>query len=509
MNNVIVSPHHLSTAAGSEIFKLGGNAVDAAIATNLIQGIVAPETCGIGGDLFALIWDPNKNQPDFLDASGYAGSLADVKKLKQFKTIPLNHPLSVTVPGAVAGWYELSSKYGKLKIESILNLGIELCHEGFLINDELYSSLDMFREELSGHPSGYSFYRNNLPIEAGTRIRRPQLGKTLERLRDNGVDYFYKGEIASEISNAVGGAITMQDLSEYQSEWRKPLHQNIFGYDGWTSPPSTQGYLTLSSLKGVELINEDSTTLHSLIESYRIFAADRDNITFDYKNKINNFVGNDLSYIEEKIKSFNSEKSGIFNFPNPHGGGTAYMTTVDSSGLGVSLIQSNFYGIGSRIGVGRHGFFLHNRGCGFNLVEDHPNCIEPRKKPLHTLSPTIWSKNGKLEFIIGTRGGRHQPQLLIQAILPYIKENKSFENIIKLPRWVIDNFESNQVSNLRFENISKETLDKLTSLGHKINNENKYVKGFGPISVIYKKSDGFFEGVNDFRVGTEKTFNSF
>ena len=203
MNNVIVSPHYLSTELGSTIFNKGGNAVDAAILTNLIQGIVAPETCGIGGDLFALIWVPGKNKPEFLDASGYSGSNVNPDLLANYESIPLNHPLSVTIPGAVAGWKELSNKYGNIPIEDILDIGINLCHEGFKVSKELYNSLNIHHEELSGQKSGYSFYRNSQAYSSNTLIRRPQLGNTLALLKNHGLDYFYNGEVAKEISNSV------------------------------------------------------------------------------------------------------------------------------------------------------------------------------------------------------------------------------------------------------------------------------------------------------------------
>ena len=509
MNNIIVSPHYVSTDIASQIYNKGGNAVDAAIATNLIQGIVAPETCGIGGDLFALVWDPSKNEPDFLDASGYAGSFANPDDLQNMESIPLNHPISVTVPGAVAGWIELSKKYGNLKVEEILDLGIDLCHEGFEINEELYNSLIIHKEELSGQASGYGFYRDNQPFEKDKVIRRPQLGKTLEQLKTNGLEYFYDSEIAKSISSSVNGILSLDDLRNYKAEWKKPLHTNIYGFDGWTSPPPTQGYLTLSTLKAIEMLDAENNDIHKIIETYRIFAADRDNITYDYGKNIKDFKGVDLDYIQEKIKLFNPNHSKKFDFPKPHGGGTAYMNTIDKEGLGVSLIQSNFHGIGSRIGVGSFGFFLHNRGCGFNLDSKHPNYLKPGRKPLHTLSPTIWSKNGNLEFIAGTRGGRYQPQLLIQTILPYIQKSDSFEKIIKEPRWVIENFSSDTISKLRFEKINNEDLEILLKKGHEVEVENKLNKAYGPISIIYKKDDGNFEGVCDVRVGTEKVFNSF
>ena len=509
MNNVIVSPHYLSTDLASKIYEIGGNAVDAAIATNLIQGIVAPETCGIGGDLFALVWVPGESKPYFLDSSGYAGTNVNADELSGHNSIPLNHPFSVTVPGAVAGWHTLHKKFGSIPIEEILDIGIELCHNGFEISEELFQSLNHHKEELSGQASGYHFYRNDEPFKTGNLIRRVQLGKTLETLRDSGLMSFYNGEIADAISRSVSNVLTKNDLELFNSKWREPLHLNIFGYDGWTSPPSTQGYLTLSTLKLYELIGSSDVNYHQLIESYRILAADRDDITYDYKNHEDNFIGCDLDYLAEKVNLYNPNKSSIFETPKAHGGGTAYMNTVDKNGLAVSLIQSNFYGIGSRIGVEGYGFFLHNRGCGFNLIKGHPNYLQPHKKPLHTLSPTLWSQNNNLEFIIGTRGGRYQPQLLVQVILPYLLNKMSFEEIIKLPRWTIDYFTSETNSNLKFENINKSELDELTLLGHKIENLGELKKGNGPISIIYKEKNNLrFRGVCDIRVGTEKVFSS-
>ena len=508
MNDVIVSPHFLSTDIGSNVLKKGGNAVDAAIATNLIQGIVAPETCGIGGDLFAIVWDPEKNKPTFLDASGYAGTGVNPKKLMGLHEIPLNHPYSVTVPGAVAGWSELNKKYGSIPIEDILELGIQLCHSGFDVSEELHKSLKAHEDELGGDDSAFSFYKNNLPCEIGEKIRRPQLGKTLELLQNKGLEYFYQDEIAKSISDSVSNTLTLKDLSNYRAEWKEPLGLDIFGYKAWTSQPPTQGYLTLTTLKAYEMMEFEEFNLHQLIEIYRIFASDRDNILFDYKDKLEDFIGTDLGYIEEKIKLFNPEKSELYNFPKPHGGGTAYMNTVDKNGLGVSLIQSNFHGIGSRIGVGNYGFFLHNRGCGFNLEQQHPNFLRPGNKPLHTLSPTLWSKNDNLEFIIGTRGGRYQPQLLVQAILPYLLKSESFENIIKNPRWVIDYFGTNTSSKIKFEDISENELNFLKTKDHEVTNENGYKNAYGPISIIYKDKKDNFQGVADIRVGTEKVFSS-
>ena len=505
MNSIVVSPHHLSSKAGKTILEIGGNAVDAAIAVNIVQGIVAPETCGIGGDLFALIWKDGDSEPTCLDASGYAGSNVDGQSIKG-DSIPLNHPMSVTVPGAVDGWFKLHEKFGSLDISEIFTIGIELCHKGFQINQELAESLEIHQSELGAQKSAASFYKNSLPLDLGTHVRRVNLGKTLELIAKEGPDIFYKGEIASSISRAVGGNLTLQDLNNYSSQWVKPLKLNVFGYDGWTTPPSTQSYLTLSSLKGYELLTEKfDESLHMLIETYRIFAADRDNITYDYQNDIDEFKGIDLEYIKEKIKLYDDTKTQKFTYPEPRGGGTAYMTVKDSSGLGVSLIQSNFHGIGSRIGVDNYGFFLHNRGCGFNLRKGHPNYIQAGKKPLHTLSPTLWTKNNKLEMILGTRGGRYQPQLLMQMLLPYLQHNTSLNEDMKKGRWALNDFLSNTDSHITVEGgFKQKDIADLEARGHIVTQiKEKYDKAYGPVSAIFKNSDNLWSGAADVRVGTE------
>ena len=505
MSSIVVSPHHLSSKAGKNILEMGGNAVDAAIAVNIVQGIVAPETCGIGGDLFALIWKDGFTEPECLDASGYAGSNVNGDKIAS-DSIPLNHPMSVTVPGAVDGWFKLHEKFGSLEISKIFAIGIEICHEGFEINHELAKSLEIHQSELGAQLSSVSFYKNSLPLRSGEHVRRVNLGKTLELIANEGPDIFYRGAIAQSISKAVGGNLTLKDLNDYSSQWIKPLRLNIFGYDGWTTPPSTQSYLTLSTLKGYELLSEKyDESLHMLIESYRIFAADRDNLTYDYQDDIDNFKGVNLGYIEEKIELYNDNKSQRFSFPEPKGGGTAYMTVKDSEGLGISLIQSNFHGIGSRIGVDSYGFFLHNRGCGFNLKKGHNNYLQAGKKPLHTLSPTLWTKENKLELILGTRGGRYQPQLLAQMILPYLQNKTSIKETMSKGRWALNDFLSDTDSHLTVEGaFPQNDIEQLKSKGHKVTQiEEIFDKAYGPVSAIYQDKDNVWSGAEDIRVGTE------
>ena len=212
-----------------------------------------------------------------------------------------------------------------------------------------------------------------------------------------------------------------------------------------------------------------------------------------------------LDYIEEKIELYDNSKSQRFSFPEPKGGGTAYMTVRDSEGLGISLIQSNFHGIGSRIGVDSYGFFLHNRGCGFNLKKGHPNYLQAGKKPLHTLSPTLWTKENKLELILGTRGGRYQPQLLAQMILPYLQNKTSIKENMSKGRWALNDFLSDTDSHITVEGaFNQSDIEHLKTRGHKVTQiEEIFDKAYGPVSAIYQDKDNGWLGAEDIRVGTE------
>ena len=506
-NNVIVSPHYLSSEAGKAVFKLGGNAIDAAIAVNIVQGVVAPETCGIGGDLFALIWIDGEDKPYCLDSSGYAGSNVENIDFTGLKSLPLNHEATVTVPGAVRGWSEMNKKFGNLDFEILFDEAIKICHEGFEISHELNQTLKYHQETLIDQDSSENFYMDGNPVSVGDVVKREKLGKTLSLIAKNGPNIFYEGDIAEAISKATKNILTNEDIKNFKSKWVSPLSIDLYGKTGWVTPPHTQSYLTLATLKAYEIITNSSKdfNLHVLIECYRSLAADRDHITYDYGDKIDSFIGLDFDYIKSKALEIDVNQTSLFKSPENLGSGTAYMAVKDEGGNAVSLIQSNFYGIGSTIGVSDYGFFLHNRGAGFNLIENHPNKIAPLRKPLHTLSPTIWSKDGKLDMVIGTRGGRYQPQLLSQFILPLLLESSSLEQVMKKSRWTIDYFDEHTESHLIFEpGTDKAIIKDLEQKGHNIKIEKSMQGSYGPISAICKDNNGQWFGVADSRVETSK-----
>ena len=329
------------------------------------------------------------------------------------------------------------------------------------------------------------------------------LGKTLKRISTDGPQYFYTGSVAEKISETLNHVITEDDLRSFESRWIKPLSIDVYGKTGWVTPPHTQSYLTLGTLKIYEFLEDgsDNIDLHTLIESYRAIASQRDELTYDYGGNIDEFNGLDLEYLKAISKNIDKDMTSIFSQPEDRGGGTAYMCTKDNDGNAVSLIQSNFHGIGSTIGVGDFGFFLHNRGAGFNLTQNHPNSLKAGRKPLHTLSPTIWSVDGNLDMVIGTRGGRYQPQLLSHFILKILKK-ENLENAMMSPRWNIDEFGKETVSEINIEpGLDEKITDELLNKGHKVNQLSELQNSYGPISAIVKTDDSW-KAAHDPRVDT-------
>ncbi len=503
MSNIVVSPHNLSTMAGIEILRQGGNAIDAAIATNIVQGVVAPETCGIGGDLFALIWINGETKPFCLDSSGYAGSNVDISSLSSHSDIPLNHPMSVTVPGAVRGWYAMHERFGRLEMKHLFSQAIDICLKGFKVSSELNQSLKSHEESLKIQDSGTELYPSGKVPNVGETVQRTLLANTLEDISFEGPDYFYTGEVSEAISEALTNIVTQDDISSFHPQWIEPLSIEMYGKIGWVTPPHTQSYLTLATLKIYEMLDGDSKDidLHTLIESYRAAASQRDDITYDYGNNIDLFPGLNAEYLKSLSNLIDLDNSSIFDQPADIGGGTAYMCTKDKEGNAVSLIQSNYYGIGSTIGVRDYGFFLHNRGAGFNLLHNHPNSLKPGRKPLHTLSPTMWSVDGNLDMVIGTRGGRYQPQLLSHFILKILK-NVNLENAMISPRWNIDEFGKKSLSEINIEpGLDRNIIDELKNKGHKVNQLSELQNSYGPISAIVKTEDSW-KASHDIRVDT-------
>jgi len=480
------------------IYEMGGNAVDAAIAANAVQGVVAPETCGIGGDLFALIVRPGNPRPAALNASGRAGSGVDAAALRAqgHSMIPPFHPFTVTVPGCVDGWVTLAERFASMPLADLLSPAIEFADKGFPVSDELAGALTRRSETLQ--PQAPWLY----PPIPGTIVRRAALAETLRDIAQGGRAGFYEGSAGRAIRRAAPH-ITAPDLSAGQSEWVEPISAQVFGRTAWTMPPNTQGYLTLASSWIFEQTQPPSAPMdpdyvHLQIEAFRSVAWERDDLVTDPRRAPlapDRLTAPDR--LQDRAERIDRSHAIQWPSPNPAQGGTAYLCFVDEAGMGVSLIQSNYMGIGSGIGAAGAGFFLHNRGAGFTLHEGHPNELTPGGRPLHTLSPTIWTRDGTLDTVLGTRGGDYQPQLLLQMASAMMFAGDRPDSAQRRPRWVLSD------SVVRVESRMPERLiSELHRRGHNVEPTEAFERGWGPVSIIQVATDGTRIAASDPRVAT-------
>ncbi|MCX6582577.1 MAG: gamma-glutamyltransferase [Candidatus Aminicenantes bacterium] len=435
-HGMVAASQPLATQVGVDILKKGGSAVDAAIAVNAALGLMEPTSCGIGGDLFAIVWD-NKNQKLYgLNASGPAPLALNLEYFKKqgLKRIPYHGPLPWTVPGCVDGWFELHKKFGKLDMKTILQPAADYAENGFplseLISHYWQRSVMLFKDY-------ENFQKLYAPggklLQKGDIFKNPELAKTLRLIAAKGRDAYYKGEIARALaaySQKVGGFFQMKDFEDFHAEWVEPLGVNYKGYAVWELPPNGQGIAVLQMLNMLKSFDfksmghNSAEYLHTLVEIKKIVYEDRARFYADprfARVSIKRLLSDE--YAAERLKFFNPARANR-NIPAGDGilekGDTIYLTVVDKDFNAVSLIQSNYSGFGSGMVPDGLGFCIQDRGQLFSLEEGHPNVIEPGKRPFHTIIPAMVTKGGKPVFTFGVMGGDMQPQGHIQVLLNII-----------------------------------------------------------------------------------------
>lgn len=506
---IAVSPHWMASQAGVEIMNSGGSAVDAAIAVDAVLAVVAPDTCGPGGDLFALVHDPTHGAPLTLNASGRAGSgvTADDLRDQGLGDIPYRSPWSITVPGCVDGWEALSERFGRLPLAKALARATDIARSGFEVSPELAESLTRAHGMVGGQGSAKSLYPDSKPPAAGSTLRRPALADVFEGIATGGREAFYGGEVGAGIETATRGAIGPDDLTGVQADWITPASVDLFGRTAWTTPPNSQGYLTLAALWIFSHLDppddpNDPLFHHLLIEAYRSVAWEREDTVSDPSTaEINVSELLNPSRLADRAGQIRRDRTTRWPMPEPSLGGTAYMTVLDGNGVGVSFIQSNFAGIGSGLSAGATGVWLHNRGAGFNLIPGHPNEYAPHKRPLHTLSPTLWTSNGSLDLLLGTRGGDQQPQYLAQFAATHFHAGMCTDDAQSVPRWSMQQPHPGTDSAIEMESrFARSTIAGLEQLGHNVSLAGAHEPGWGPISAI--DAAGERKGSADPRIST-------
>jgi gamma-glutamyltranspeptidase/glutathione hydrolase len=426
-----------STAAAIEILQAGGSAVDAAIAANAVMGVVEPMSCGIGGDLFSICWSPTNKKLRGLNASGAAPQLATLAAFRErnLTQIPTHGPLAWSVPGCVLGWHDLHQQYGKLPWAQLFEPAITLAEEGFPVASVIAGYWRAAEGEMSKNPAAASTYLidGHAPRE-GTLFRNPRLARTYRIIAEQGAQAFYKGEIAREIDrysrSLPDGLLRLEDLQRHSSEWIDPVSTNYRGYDIWELPPSGQGIAALQMLNMLEPYDlkkmgfGSAEYVHLFLEAKKLAFADRAKFYADMRMAdvpLKSLISKE--YARQRLKLFDPEKALVgvpAGDPKLVQGDTIYLCVVDKDRNCCSLIQSNYHGFGSQHVAGELGFALQNRGALFALDEGHLNCLQPGKRPFHTIIPAMVTKDERPVFVFGVMGGDMQPQGHVQVVVNWI-----------------------------------------------------------------------------------------
>ena len=515
-HGMVATSHPLATQIGIDILKKGGTAIDAAIAANIALGLMEPTGSGIGGDLFAIVWDANEKKLFGLNASGPAPqSLSlDYFKDQNMTKIPAFGPLPVTVPGAVDGWVKLHEKFGNQSFSSLFQPTIEYARKGHPVSETIAYYLDRSKEIFKEYPNFSEVWMEDGETTGkGEIFKNPQLADTLEIIAENGRAGFYEGEVAKTISEFIqgqGGFLTYEDLANFNSEWVDPVSTNYRGYDVWELPPNGQGVVALQILNILENFDLkemglfSSEYIHLFTEAKKLAFADRAKHYADpafseipIKQLISKDYAKERAALIDKDKAALVDESGI-----PSGGDTIYLTAADKFGNMVSLIQSNYRGMGSGMVPPGLGFMLQDRGELFSLMDGHANVIEGGKRPFHTIIPAFVTKDGKPFISFGVMGGATQPQAHAQIIINLIDFGYNLQEAGDAPRIVHSG--SSQPTDEKMLNGGSLSLEKgfgsqieeeLVEKGHKI----KYQKGiFGGYQAIMLR-EGVYFGASESR----------
>ncbi|XOV80614.1 MAG: gamma-glutamyltransferase [Aestuariibacter sp.] len=437
----------LATQVALDVLKAGGNAIDAAIAANAMLGLVEPTGSGIGGDLFAIVWDAKTKKLYGLNASGRSPKSLTMAHFDELglSRIPSFGPLPVSVPGAVDGWYQLLEKFGSMPMADLLGPSIQYARNGFPVSELIAFYFQLNKGRIAKYPGfADTFMPNGDVPEKGELFRNPNLAATYEKIATGGRDAFYKGDIARIIAAFMkeqGGFLNYDDMASHQSEWVEPVSTNYRGYDVWELPPNGQGIAALQILNVMELFDVEgmgfgsAEYVHAFVESKKLAFEDRARFYSDpafNKLPVDRLISKD--YAKQRFELIDPGKAGLRYDAGPYHGDTIYLTTADKDGNMVSLIQSNYRGMGSGMIPTGLGFVLQNRGELFALEPEHFNAYAPGKRPFHTIIPAFVTYRGQPYMSFGVMGGGAQPQMHAQIIMNHIDFGMNIQEAGDAPR---------------------------------------------------------------------------
>ncbi len=517
-NGMAATSQPLATQVALDILKKGGNAIDAAIAANAVIGLVEPTGSGVGGDLFAIIWSADKGKLYGLNASGRSPRKLKLEYFKKnhLEFIPSYGPLPVSVPGCVDGWFEMHEMFGKMPMREILQPAINYARNGFPVTEVIAYYLQRNVKALKDYPNIKETYMPGGETPAkGEIFKNPFLANTLEKIVKGGRNEFYRGSIAKTIDafmKSQGGFLSYDDMARHHSEWVDPVSSSYRGYDIWELPPNGQGICALqilNILEGFDIASMgfgSSDYIHVFTEAKKLAFEDRAKYYADpvfTAVPVNQLISK--KYASERRKLIDREKaSKIYDPGKIEAGNTIYLTVADKSGNMVSLIQSNYRGMGSGMCPPGLGFVLQDRGEMFSLSEGHANVYAPGKRPFHTIIPAFITKNGKPWVSFGVMGGDMQPQGHAQIVVNLIDFKMNLQEAGDAPRMHhIGSSEptGQQMTNggiLLLENGFKwEVIQKLLSMGHTIQWD---LGGYGGYqAIMWDEKNRVFYGASESR----------
>ena len=433
-NGMAATSHPLATQTAIDVLKNGGNAIDAAIAANAVLGLVEPTGCGIGGDLFAIVWSAKDKKLYGLNASGPAPQTISIETLKEkgLDMIPPYGPLPVTVPGAVAGWSALHKRFGKRDFSTLFDNAIDYANNGFPVSEVVAYYLDISSSRFKDYPNFSDVWMpKNKSLQKGDIFKNKDLANTYLSIAESYGSSFYSGTLAKSMTEFIqeqGGYLTINDMKSFQPQWVEPVSTNYRGYDVWELPPNGQGIAALQILNILEqydlrsMGHNSAELIHIFTEAKKLAYEDRAKYYAD--PNFNSIPVNKLiskTYAKQRNKLINpTQAAKSYLAGKLEDGDTIYLTVADNEGNMVSLIQSNYRGMGSGMVPPQLGFMLQDRGEMFSLDPNHANALVGGKRPFHTIIPAFITKDDKPFISFGLMGGGMQPQGHAQIVINLI-----------------------------------------------------------------------------------------